>query len=205
MLKLAGADYRCEFVADLSTMPLGKVPVLEANGKLIADSELIAGFLHTQHGLDLDCKFSAEQKAAARAFRVMADEHLYWGGVYARIIDPAGEAFLRSVMLAGVPSEMLDGAVEGFRAKVSAQLDAQGLGRHSQAQLYEFCKQDVDAIADFLGGKDFLFGSEISTADCSAAVMLAGMAGNDFDTPLSLHIKQNARLTAYIERQVFGA
>ena len=77
MLRLSGLDFEKEYVADLSKMPKGKVPVLQDGEKLILDSSLIQRYLTETYGIDLDKHLTPEQKAIAEAFRRMTEEHLY--------------------------------------------------------------------------------------------------------------------------------
>ncbi|MDK7075517.1 Tom37 metaxin N-terminal-like domain-containing protein, partial [Lactobacillus gasseri] len=84
MLRLSGLDFEKEYVADLSKMPKGKVPVLQDGENLIPDSSLIQRYLTETYGIDLDKHLTTEQKAIAEAFRRMTEEHLYWTGVYNR-------------------------------------------------------------------------------------------------------------------------
>ncbi len=63
MLRLSGLDFEKEYVADLSKMPKGKVPVLQDGEKLIPDSSLIQRYLTETYGIDLDKHLTPEQKA----------------------------------------------------------------------------------------------------------------------------------------------
>lgn len=102
MLRLSGLDFEKEYVADLSKMPKGKVPVLQDGEKLIPDSSLIQRYLTETYGIDLDKHLTPEQKAIAEAFRRMTEEHLYWMGVYNRFVDPLSKPFMMKAMFDGM-------------------------------------------------------------------------------------------------------
>lgn len=70
MLRLSGLDFEKEYVANLSKMPKGNVPVLQDGDKLIPDSSLIQRYLTETYGIDLDKHLTTEQKAIAEAFAV---------------------------------------------------------------------------------------------------------------------------------------
>ena len=53
MLRLSGLDFEKEYVANLSKMPKGNVPVLQDGDKLIPDSSLIQRYLTETYGIDL--------------------------------------------------------------------------------------------------------------------------------------------------------
>lgn len=207
LLKLSGKPYRVEFVADLSKMPNGKVPVLQDGEQQIADSSLIQRYLEQKGDLALDHTLSAEQKAVAEAFRRMAEEHLYWVGVYARMVDPAGEAFVRNAMLAGLPQEVQDQVMTQLREGSRQQMHGHGIGRHCAEQIYAFGCQDVQAIADYLADKPFFFGDAIHSIDCVLATAIAGFLANPFSNPLTDYVRRLPNLVAYAERfnqTVFG-
>ena len=93
MLRLSGLDFEKEYVADLSKMPKGKVPVLQDGEKLIPDSSLIQRYLTETYGIDLDKHLTPEQKRLLKPFAVLTEEHLYWMVVYNRFVDPPSKPF----------------------------------------------------------------------------------------------------------------
>jgi glutathione S-transferase len=74
---LCGAQY-------LRKAPKGKLPFIEDNGKIIADSNFILKYLKETYGDTLDGDLSDADKAIAHAFIKMIDENLYWVLVHAR-------------------------------------------------------------------------------------------------------------------------
>ena len=58
--------------------PKGKTPWMTYNGKHYADSQLCLEFLASEFRKDFSCHLTAEERAVARSFQIMAEEHLYW-------------------------------------------------------------------------------------------------------------------------------
>lgn len=58
--------------------PKGKTPWITLNGEDFTDSHLIIEMLSDQYNIDLTNSLTAEQRAAAKAFTVMIDEHVCW-------------------------------------------------------------------------------------------------------------------------------
>ena len=169
LLTLAGLPFEREYVANISQMPKGKIPVLEDKGRLIPDSSHIRQYLADTYGFDLDSHLTAEQKAVGTAFQRLAEEHLHWVNNYAFFIDPAGKDWVMKAILDGLPQDEAEGFYQFLFDKLTGQLHAQGLGRHSREEIYAFGREDVDAVAAFLGDKPFLFGDKISSFDTAVA------------------------------------
>lgn len=56
----------------------GKTPWITLNGYEYTDSQLCLELLARKYHKDLSTHLSADELATARAFHVMAEEHLYW-------------------------------------------------------------------------------------------------------------------------------
>ena len=66
-------------------------------------------------------------------------------------------------------------------------LHAQGMGRHTQEEIYQIAERDLRTMAAILGNKKFLLGSN---RPCVADAALFGLlAGVLFDCPDSPHAK----------------
>lgn len=111
-------------------------------------------------------------------------------------------------MLDGLPQDEAEGFYQFLFDKLTGQLHAQGLGRHSREEIYAFGREDVDAVAAFLGGKAFLFGDKISSFDTAVAPVVSVLLRSEIDTPLAEYARSLPNLTAYAQRfdeTVFGS
>ena len=83
LLKLAKLDYQKNTKGFLRA-PKGKLPFIDDNGTIVADSTLIRLHLEQKHGIDFDRGLSARDRGIAWATEKMLEDHLYWVLVYWR-------------------------------------------------------------------------------------------------------------------------
>src|SRR5262245_58123241 len=75
---------------DLPMPPKGKVPYIEDDGEIVADSQFIIEHLKKKYGDRLgDDELTSEEGAIALGMRRLIEEHLYWVLVYSRWTDDA--------------------------------------------------------------------------------------------------------------------
>ena len=89
-LRMAGIPYENAYTGNPRRGPKGKLPAIEHDGRVIADSGLIIDYLADTFEIDLDAGLSPVERATALAWRRLFEEHLYWTVVYARWVDEAG-------------------------------------------------------------------------------------------------------------------
>ena len=89
LLKLAGLDY-VEDRSGLQRAPKGKLPYIDDEGVIVADSTLIRWHIEKTRGIDLDRGLTSEQRAIAWAAEKMCEDHLYWFVVQARWLEGSG-------------------------------------------------------------------------------------------------------------------
>ena len=69
--------------------PKGKLPYIDDNGTIVADSTLIRLHLEQKHGIDFDRGLSTRDRGIAWATEKMLEDHLYWVLVYWRWMNDA--------------------------------------------------------------------------------------------------------------------
>ena len=146
LLKLSGLPFTTK-TGGLGKAPKRKLPYLDDEGTLVADSTFIRLHLETRHGIDFDRGLSPEQKAQAWAFEKMCEDHLYWIIVRERWTKDDNFNAGPRMFFDSVPALVRPLIVAGVRRKVRGQLWGQGLGRHSEA--------DVVALARLWGAVGF--------------------------------------------------
>jgi glutathione S-transferase len=125
LLKMANLPYRTDNSGFLAA-PKGKLPYIDDDGEIVADSTFIRWHLEKKYGVDFDARLTAEQRAIAWA---LAEDHLYWALLDARWMDHANFAkgpavfFFRSLP---APMRTLVGAIA--RRKVRRALYSHGMG-----------------------------------------------------------------------------
>lgn len=198
-LRLAGLDYRVVPQA-IPNGPLGKLPAVRDGGETIADSHCIIEQLAAKYGKDLDAGLDARQRAAARAFERLINEHLYWAIVYFRWIDPPGWTQTQKLLFARLPAPLRFVVPRLAQRGVRAQLKGQGLGRHPREEILRRTAQDLQALADWLGEKPYFMGESPTTLDASAYGFLGNMYAAPIVTPLRDLVAAHPNLVAYCER-----
>ncbi|XDA98292.1 glutathione S-transferase family protein [Sulfitobacter sp. LCG007] len=199
LLNASGLRWVREDTLDPRKMPHGKLPAVRIADRIIADSETIRAHLETE-GASFDAELSELDRANARAFTRMADEHLYFHLLQDRWSNDAVWSRIRDTFFGELPRP-LRGLVSGMvRREVLKGLKAQGTGRFSEAERMARIEQDLGAIAARLWQGSFLFGSKPCSADASVAAMLSGMRATPEATALQRRISGDMQLCAYIDR-----
>jgi glutathione S-transferase len=199
-LKLAGVPYEIAWTPDPRKAPLGKLPYIVDDGKVIADSSCIIEHLQRTHGVKLDEGLSETQRALAHAFHRMLDEHLYWCIVYARWVEDSGWRVIKPIFFAPLPALLRPLIARVARRGTLAQLRGHGLGRHNRDEVYHRAAQDIDALAAQLGAQPFFLGSEPRSIDASVYAFLASAWQVQIDTPLKPLVARHANLVDYCRR-----
>lgn len=187
-------------LADMRKAPKGKMPYIEDNGRVVADSTFIIEYLQTTYGDKLDAWLSTEQRAVAVAFQRLLEENLYWAVVYTRWIEPAGWALTREVFFADLPAPLKLIVPPLARRGMRQELHGHGMGRHSPPEVYAIGQRDITALADFLGDKPFFMGEAPCTLDACAYAFLANVLWVPVESPLKQHAQRFPQLEAYCQR-----
>lgn len=200
LLRLAGLPYVTEDITDPRKTPKGKVPVIIDDGEVIADSYYIRRHIEQKYGVDFDQGLSRAERPASRAFIALADEHLYWAGVYSRWVDDAGWPIVRDTFFTNLPGPLKWIIPPIARGQVRGQLRGHGIGRHSAAEIYEMGAADLDVLADWLADKPCFMGDGPTAADASVYSMVAAIIEAPFDSPLKRHGLNRTNLVEYCRR-----
>jgi len=199
LLQMSGETWQRQDVHDpaqLASMPHSKLPVLrDEAGELIPDSERIRRFLE-RRGAEFETGLSAVQKGQSRVVIRMVDEGLWLQLMCARWLEEDGWAGMLQTVFAGGP----EAPVNEFRAGVLEGLHFAGHSRFDSSERLARLSQDLKAIEGLLGDQSFLFGDDMTAADCSAAPMLQALARPPAASLVVDVVQQHPRLLAYISR-----
>lgn len=167
-LRMTGISYKVDTTDTIG--PKGKTPWISLNGQHIPDSQFIIQFLNRKFDKNLNRgKYSEEKLAVAKLVRLTLEEHFFWGLVLYRM--DYGFHFLSK--LAHIPALVpmwLVNLVVARKMKKFAW--GQGLGRHSQEQVYEITTDALRAVSTVLGRNKFILGDEPCEEDCAIFGML---------------------------------
>jgi glutathione S-transferase len=169
--------------------PKKKIPFIDLDGELIGDTNIILDLLKKKYGDTIDQHLTHHERAIALSIQRLFEDHYFWTIVYSRWFDAAGWAVTRPEFFGGL-SFLLRGIVPEIRKRKMAKvLQHNGIGRHSQKEVYDFGKKDLDAFATLLGDKPFIFGDRPTSADA----MAHGFLVNTLHVPFDYELKQYAQ------------
>lgn len=198
-LKMSGLPFKID-TNGYGRAPKGKLPYIDDDGTRVADSTFIAMHLKDKHGVDLDAGLTPAERAAGWAFEKMCEEHLYWAIVDSRWM--VSENFNKGprTFFKAAPAPLRPLIIAKLTRDVRRTMWGQGFGRHARADIERLAARDLDAIADFLGDKPFLFGAEPHAADALVFASVASALCPLFETPIRTHAESRPNLVAYAKR-----
>jgi glutathione S-transferase len=203
-LRLAGIDH--EVVSgNPRKAPKGKLPYVELDGRVLADSRFIIEALTTRYGVTLDAAIEPADRAVAVAFRTMVEEGLYFAVVYFRWVEEAGWAVFgpaveRAMAEAGIPRVMRGQIARLARRSVIKALKTHGVANHSADEVEAIAVDELRALEEWLGGRSFCLGEAPTSFDASLYAMVASALAPQPPTRLAKRRSAFPRLTAYCER-----
>jgi len=199
LLKLSGLPFEAK-TGNLARAPKGKLPFLDDDGVTVADSTFIRLHLETRHGIDFDRGLTPAQKGEAWAFEKLCEDHLYWILVRERWTKDDNFNAGPKMFFMGIPAPVRPLIMAAVRRKVRRELWAQGLGRHTDAEIVALTRRGFGAISDFLGDKEFLMGPEPCGADAVVFGWVVNALWDKTKGEVSETIAGFANLRAYRDR-----
>jgi glutathione S-transferase len=187
-------------IENLRRAPKGKLPFIEDDGRVVADSAFILAHLKEKYGDPLDAGLDAVQRAIAHAFTKMLDENLYWCAMHARWMDDAVWPQTRAMLFRDLPAPLRRIVPAMVRRKLAQSLHGQGMGRHSAAEILEIARRDLAALSDFLGDRQYFFGTAVTTLDTAAYAFLAELIVPPLRYGLADLARSFPNLVAFVER-----
>ncbi len=201
-LKMAGLDYRKDMTTGFARAPKGKLPYIDDNGEMVADSTFIRAHIERKYGFDFDAGLTERQRGEAWAVERMLEDQLGWAAMVAFWLMP--ENFAKG------PAHFFDTAPEATRpmlreqalAKVTAAAHAHGIGRHSQPEIWELGRRSLTALADMLGDRPFLTGEKQCGADATVFAFTARILAPFIESPLRQAALGHQNLVDYAGRMM---
>jgi glutathione S-transferase len=193
-------DFDLVELGDPRAAPKGKLPYLDDDGTVIADSELILQHLDRKTNGGLYGHLSDEELADGVAYTRLAEEHLYWLVVASRWIDDAWWPNIVSGFFGSMPFPMRQIGPIIARREVRRTYHLQGLGRHTLEEQKGFARRDLDAIVKKVGEGPYLLGEKLTVFDFGIASLLAGAVDNQPGTWMTSIIQEFPAGVDYTER-----
>jgi len=207
-MKLAGIPFKETIQGDPRKAPKKKIPYIHDDGQEIGDSTFIIKHLKSKYGDPLAEGLSPEQLAVGHGLKVMLEERTYWAGmIYPRWIKTDHHKMIADTFFSEIPGLIRMPIFRSIAKGQAKAADGHGIGRHTDAEIFEMGLNDIKTIETFLGEKPFMFGDKPAEVDATVFPFLYGMAADIFPTPIQAYIKNSETLTSYLERMevtVFG-
>lgn len=198
--RLAGIEYEPRDLSDPRKSPKGKLPYIRDGETVVADSAAIIDYLKSRYGDPLDKDLSAAEQATALAYQRMIEEHLYFCIVQMRWIRDINWAQVKARYFSSLPIPMR-WLIPGIAQKqVRRDLRGHGIGRHTDAEIDAMTIEDLRAISDFLGDKDYLMGAAPTSLDATGYSFLTSLLRAPFHLPIQDEVDKLKNLAAYCER-----
>jgi glutathione S-transferase len=198
---MAKVGYRLEYGGPQQA-PKGKLPYLDDDGTVVADSVFIRDYVEKTYRIDLDAGLNPEQKSVAWATERMVEDHLYWAIVHLRWVVKENFDKGPTQFFEAIPEPARGEVREQARQRIIANLDAHGLGRHSLDEIADQAGRSLSALAGILGDKPYLMGDAPSGSDASVFGAVAAVLAPLFDSPIRAAAEAHSNLVAYRDRMM---
>jgi glutathione S-transferase len=182
--------------------PKGKIPYIEDDGEVVADSTFIREHIEKKYGIDLDCGLTRDMRGRAWAIERMLEDHLYWAILYLRWADDHNFAKGPARFFDSLPRDARDTVRDATRKRVMDALRSHGLGRHREDEILELGRRSVDALSALLGNKPYLLGPSPCGADATAFGMIAALLTPYFDSDLRCYADTHRNLVTFRDRML---
>jgi len=199
LLKMAKLPYRTDRTG-FAKAPKGKLPYIDDDGEIIADSTFIRWHIEKKYRIDFDEGLDAAQKATAWAFEKMAEDQLYWAAVNDRWMDEENFRKGPVIFFQRVPAPLRPLVAAIVRRKLRSTLRGQGLGRHSADEILALATRSIDAIADYLGDKPFFMGPEPTGVDATTFSFACAVLCPHFASRTRANAERRENLRRYVGR-----
>jgi len=200
-LKMAGLAFTSEHGGP-DRAPKRKLPFIDDDGTVVADSTFIRAYIEKTYAIDLDRHLSAKQKALAWAIERMLEDHIYWAMVHARWADDENFAKGPAQFFDAAPEAMRGAIREQGRQSVMTTLQGQGFGRHDREEVAGLARRSFDALSAQLDDQPYLFGEQPSGVDATAFGLVAGALCPLFESRVRDAAKANPNLVAFRDRMM---
>jgi glutathione S-transferase len=166
--------------------PAGRLPVLDHNGTITADSSDIAEFLEQTYPEPALIPADPAEAGLVRLLEDWADESLYWYELTMRLTWEQNARALFGPVLSesGVPTLLQGPAIAGIVSKYGKIAAGQGTGAKPRAVLLSDVARLLDAAQGFLGPKTWMVGSGLTLADIAIYAQLACIRSTPEGAPL---------------------
>ncbi|XP_067666047.1 failed axon connections homolog [Haliotis asinina] len=173
----------------------GKFPWIEYNGLAVADTSLCIQFLNQKFGVDFNGSLIPAERGVAQAMQVMVEEQLFLFHVLFRWKFENDKSLTLKTAKVGRLTAWMAGKI------FMRQVTSAGFGQHTEEEINEMFRKDLQSLSDFIGTKKFLMGDEPCETDCAVFGQVAVIYWQFYGTRHATIIKDKyPNLASYCER-----
>ena len=199
-LRMTGLPYRSE-PGFPPQAPKGRVPWIDDEGTVVADSNAAIEHLKSRYGDSLDEHLASEERARGLALRRAVEEHTYFAVLWLRWSGESSWPYVRDHVEGLVPQGMdAEEISTRWREDMLERVRVQGVGRHAPNEILALACQDLDAFSTLLGSRAFFLGDRPTSVDCSLYGVLAQVLWPPWDAPDKTHLASLPNLVGFCER-----
>lgn len=198
-LRIAEVPYEVVPTRDPRKAPRGKLPFIDDNGVVIADSAVIIAHLSRTRGIDLDAHLDDRQRTTSILVRRTLEEHYAFVLAYTHLYTDEGVRHTKSRFDA-VPSLIRPLVANAVRKSVKKILWYQGLLRGSHDEIVAQAMDDWRAVLATMSEGPFFFGDRPSSIDATVFGTLAPTILTPIETPIRSFLLTQPKAVAYAER-----
>lgn len=199
-LRFAGIPYEARR-GDPRRAPKGKIPYIELSpGELMGDSGFIVEYLKKTRGDTLDKDLSAKDHALGHAARRVVEDSLYWVVLYQRWFDDTVLSELAANFAVVMPPVIGGLIFRMIRGQSQKSARAQGMGRHTPAEVHAIGRADLECLSQLLGDKPYLLGDAPTSYDATLFAQLANVMAFPKASPTAVRARELGNLVAYCDR-----
>jgi len=200
-LRMLGVDYERRFQDDNRKGPKRKSPWMQDGDVTMGDTELILQYVERKCGTKLDADLTPGERARAHVLRRMLEEQFHQVFEYELMTSQAGAALARELLSkAGVPRPLIGFVTGTIRRTFHKHLFERGIARHAPADIEAMGRDDVDALVEWLGDRQWFIAEGPTKTDASALGLLAAAIRSPIESPVCSYARSQPSLVRFVER-----
>ncbi len=200
-MRMAGIQFKnIASLENLRKAPKGKLPFIDDNGEIIADSQAIIAHFKQKPEQDLDKDLTDEQRATGYLVTKSLDENLYFVLLYYRWFIDENWIITKDAFFGELPFPLKYFLPGLIRKQVVKALKGQGISRHTNEEIQQILRSSLQSLSDLLGSRNYFFGDKPSSLDATAFAFLAQFILVDLDDQYNQIAREYKALVSYCDR-----
>lgn len=200
-MKMANIEYKTvSNFKSFKNAPKGKLPYINDNGNIVADSFFILDYLENKFHPELDTHLTKEQVAISNLIIKSLDENFYWCIIYSRWIRDETWPTIKQAFFSQMPFPVNHIAPIIARKGVKSAFIQHGMGKHNEDEIMQIARDTLESLSALLSDKPYFFGDKPSKLDAVVYAFIAQVTIVQLDNPLRDIARSFENLVKYCER-----